>query len=264
MTELTIDEQKEICKNILKKFDTVCKENNLKYSISYGTLLGAVRHGGFIPWDDDIDVNMPRADYEKLLSLKYDDGDYKILNYRYSKNYYYTFSKMIDARTFIDEEQRGEKDMGIFIDIFPTDYVGDMKSEAEKNINRALKNNEVWLRLGSNINVNKGFTPKYIAKLLFRAASLPFRKAHVKHYDTMFMKIPKSEYCANFQLNTYGMRECFRAALWDDIKYIPFEDIEAAAYGNYDEYLSAVFGDYMTPPPEEQRVTTHPFKAYRK
>ena len=263
MTELTIEEQKEICKNILKKFDEICKENNLKYSMAYGTLLGAIRHGGFIPWDDDIDVIMPRADYEKLLSFQYDDPNYKILNYRYSKHYYYTFSKMIDKRTFISEPQRGEKDMGIFIDIFPVDYVGDIKKEAKDNFEKALRNDSIWLRLGSNINTNKGFTPKYIAKLAFRAATLPVRKTLLYHYDTAFTKIPKSEYCANFQLS-YGINECFGTELWNDIKYIPFEDIEAAAFADYDAYLSAVFGDYMTPPEEKDRVTTHPFKAYKK
>ena len=264
MTELTIEEQKEICKDILKKFDSVCKENNLRYSISYGTLLGAVRHGGFIPWDDDIDVNMPREDYEKLLSLQYDDGEYKVLNYRYSKNYYYTFSKMIDSRTYIEENQRGEKDMGVFIDIFPTDYVGDIDTEAEKNVNRGLKNNEVWLRLGSDIKANKSLSPKYLAKLIFRGVTLPLRKTLLKHYDTMFAKIPKSEYCANFQLNIYGMRECFKTSLWDDLIDIPFEDIKVSAYADYDSYLSAVFGDYMTPPPESERVSTHPFIAYKR
>ena len=264
MTELTLDEQKDVCKNILKKFDAICKNHNLKYSIAYGTLLGAVRHGGFIPWDDDIDVNMPREDYEKLLSLKYEDDDYKIMNYRYDKNYYYTFSKMKDKRTYIKEPQRGEKDMGVNIDIFPVDYVGDYEKEAEKNIEKGMKNSEIWLRLGSDINVNKGFTPKYAAKLAFRAVTLPFRKQLLKHYDLYFSKIPKSEYCANFQLNVYGMRECFRTALWDDIIYIPFEDIKVAAYKGYDEYLSCVFGDYMTPPPEDERISTHPFKAYKK
>ena len=264
MTELTIEEQKEICKGILKRFDTVCKENTLKYSIAYGTLLGAVRHGGFIPWDDDIDVNMPREDYEKLLALEYEDESFKVLSYRYCKNYYYTFSKMIDKRTYIDEPQRGEKNMGIFIDIFPVDYVGDIKNEAPKNVEKGMKNSEIWLRLGSNINTNRGFTPKYIAKLAFRLATLPIRKSLLYRYDTEFSKIPKSEYCANYQLNFYGMKECFKSSLWDDIIYIPFEDIEVAAYRDYDSYLSCVFGDYMTPPPKEDRVSTHPFKAYKK
>lgn len=88
--ELTLDEMKAVELGILKKFDSICKENGLEYSLAYGTMLGAIRHKGFIPWDDDIDVFMKREDYEKLLTLKYDDGDFEVKNYRYSKNYYFS------------------------------------------------------------------------------------------------------------------------------------------------------------------------------
>ena len=96
--ELTLDEMKAVELGILKKFDSICKENGLEYSLAYGTMLGAIRHKGFIPWDDDIDVFMKREDYEKLLALKYDDGDFEIKSYRYSKNYYFLYSKMVDKR----------------------------------------------------------------------------------------------------------------------------------------------------------------------
>lgn len=99
--ELTLDEMKAVELGILKKFDSICKENGLEYSLAYGTMLGAIRHKGFIPWDDDIDVFMKREDYEKLLKLKYDDGDFEIKSYRYSKNYYFLYSKMVDKRTYI-------------------------------------------------------------------------------------------------------------------------------------------------------------------
>ena len=99
--ELTLDEMKAVELGILKKFDSICKENGLEYSLAYGTMLGAIRHKGFIPWDDDIDVFMKREDYEKLLELKYDDGDFEIKSYRYSKNYYFLYSKMVDKRTYI-------------------------------------------------------------------------------------------------------------------------------------------------------------------
>ena len=101
--ELTLDEMKAVELEILKKFDSICKENGLEYSLAYGTMLGAIRHKGFIPWDDDIDVFMKREDYEKLLTLKYDDGDFEVKSYRYSKNYFFLYSKMVDKRTSICE-----------------------------------------------------------------------------------------------------------------------------------------------------------------
>ena len=261
--ELTMREIQLICTQMLKRFDKICRENNLTYCAAGGTMLGAVRHGGFIPWDDDIDINMPRADYEKLLQLQYEDEQYAILNYRYTKGYYHAFSKMIDKQTLLLEPSRSEK-MGVFIDIFPVDYVGDYKTEAPKNVAAAWRGSNFWQHFGSDITYHRSFSAKYIAKLVFRATIGPFRKVLLHYFDTRFVKVPESEYMANLQLGTYGMRECFPAALWKDIIYLPFEDTQVAVFKNYDAYLSALFGDYMTPPPEDKRCSSHTFKAYKK
>lgn len=116
--ELTLDEMKAVELGILKKFDSICKENGLEYSLAYGTMLGAIRHKGFIPWDDDIYVFMKRKDYEKLLALKYDDGDFEVKSYRYSKNYYFLYSKIVDKRTSICENWRAEKIWGCLLIFF--------------------------------------------------------------------------------------------------------------------------------------------------
>lgn len=262
--ELTSEELKCICTEMLQQFDIICRKHHLKYCAAGGTMLGAVRHKGFIPWDDDVDVNMPRQDYERLLQLQYEDENYKILNYRYSDGYYHAFTKMIDKRTLIDEPLRGEKNMGVYIDIFPVDYVGDYETEAPKNVQKAWRNSNFWQHLGSDVAYHQSFRPKYLAKLIFRGAVYPFRKKLLYHFDTAFINIPESEYCANLQLGTYGMRECFPARLWDEMIYLPFENIEVAAFKDYDTYLTCLFGDYMTPPPEDKRASTHTFKAYFK
>ncbi len=262
--ELTGDELKAICTRLLGKFDEICRDNQLKYCAAGGTMLGAVRHKGFIPWDDDIDVNMPREDYERLLQLEYEDENYKILNYRYCDGYYYTFTKMIDKRTCLNEPSRGETEMGVFIDIFPVDYVGDYHTAAPKNVRKAWKSSRFWEHLGSDIHYKKAASPQYLAKLLFRGCVYPFRKKLLHHFDTAFAKLPPSEYCANLQLGTYGIKECFPSILWEDMIYLPFEDVEVAAFRDYDTYLTCLFGDYMTPPPEEQRASTHSFSAYWK
>ena len=152
--ELTLDEMKAIELGILKKFDSICKENGLEYSLAYGTMLGAIRHKGFIPWDDDIDVFMKREDYEKLLALKYDDGDFEVKSYRYSKNYYFLYSKIVDKRTSICENWRAEKDMGLFVDIFPLDYCnfdgeGD-KLKAQMELISCIQKTKavtIWLKI---------------------------------------------------------------------------------------------------------------------
>ncbi len=263
MTELSTEELKETCKNIFVKFDEICRENGLRYSAGTGTLIGAVRHKGFIPWDDDIDVIMPRGDYEKLLALQYEDENYKIMNYRYCKGYFHTFTKMIDKRTKIIEPMRAEKNMGVFVDIFPTDYFNDL-NDTDKIVKRARRNADFWNHLGGNLAYNKGLNPKYIAKLLFRLAVLPFRKTLLYRFDNYFNKLEYGKYSANLQLAFYKDREFFDSRLWEELIYLPFEDTQVAVFKDYDEYLGKIFGDYMTPPPEDQRCTTHTFTAYRK
>ena len=95
MRLLTEEELKIVEKRILERFDRLASEHGLRYSIAYGTLLGAMRHGGFIPWDDDIDIVMPREDYEKLRALSFDDGNFRILDYRRDRKYYYSFLKLL-------------------------------------------------------------------------------------------------------------------------------------------------------------------------
>ena len=109
---------KKICLDILVEFDAFCRKNNLKYSLAYGTAIGAVRHSGYIPWDDDIDVMMPRSDYEKLLSIFSNDGNYKLFNDS-MPDYYYQYAKIVDVNYPIKEFNRKEKLMGLWIDIFP-------------------------------------------------------------------------------------------------------------------------------------------------
>ncbi len=267
--ELTLDELKQTALNILKKFDRICKENNLEYSLAYGTMLGAVRHKGFIPWDDDIDVLMKREDYEKLLKLQYEDDYYEIKSYRYSKNYYYPFSKMIDKRTELVEEWRAEKDMGVFIDIFPLDYFNLTSTgpQLERDFNYAAakqrKYNTIAFILGHKLSHHKGVNIKYIVKLLFLILTYPFKKQIIKKADLRNANLKDGNYCA-MMLQFFNKHPFISADLFKEIIYMDFENFSAPVYKCYDELLTLEYGDYMTPPPPEQQTSVHWFKAYKK
>ncbi len=264
--ELTLDEMKAVELGILKKFDSICKENGLEYSLAYGTMLGAIRHKGFIPWDDDIDVFMKREDYEKLLELKYDDGDFEIKSYRYSKNYYFLYSKMVDKRTYICEDWRAEKDMGLFVDIFPLDYCNfsgegdELKAQMDAESKRIDRKVEIAGILGHKLSHHRSLNPKYIVKFLFKLFTLPFRRLILKKTDLMHRKNKSGNYMVeNFECHTF-----YKPDLFSTLTTCRFEDGEFPIYSEYDKILTQFYGDYMTPPPVEERKSVHWYKAYSK
>ena len=123
---------------ILDSVHSFCEAHGLRYFLSSGTLIGAVRHKGYIPWDDDIDIYMPRKDYEQFLrTFKDKTGNYRVLAPSVSEStgsdaYYYTFAKVIDTRTLMVEKETKGFEIGVFMDIFPVDYVTDNMQERER------------------------------------------------------------------------------------------------------------------------------------
>lgn len=129
MKKITIEEAKKIELDILSYIDDFCKKNNIEYFINYGTLIGAVRHKGFIPWDDDIDISMTRENYDKFIEYyKNDKSKYKLLALETNKHYFNNFAKIVDSTTRIDNTRIYKSyPSGIFIDIFPMDSFADKK-----------------------------------------------------------------------------------------------------------------------------------------
>ena len=143
MRELGLEEQKTILLEILADFDRVCRENGIKYSIAYGTLLGAVRHRGFIPWDDDVDVLVLREDYEKLrkiLGEELEEG-HRFICCEDEKRFTAPLAKIIDTRTVLRQlEHRSDRmDLGVYIDIFVLDYIPNDPEEREKTLKTACR-----------------------------------------------------------------------------------------------------------------------------
>lgn len=264
MTKVSNDEIKKICVDILAEFDKICRENNLKYSIFYGTLIGAVRHKGFIPWDDDVDVIMPREDYEKLLKLEYEDENYEIKNYRYTKDYFYPFAKMIDKNTVLFENYRAEKNMGVYVDIFPADYVEKPDEEFSKDIKKALKNREFMNHLGGS--TDKKYAKNALNYIVKKAAHFvmdPFRLKIIEKCDKQFIK-KSGSYCINFVNNAEGECQLFKSEYWESLIPVKFENITVMAFADYDKILTKKYGDYMQMPPKEKQITHHTFVAYYK
>ena len=129
---LSLEEKKKASLDTLLFFHDYCEKNGLRYTLAYGTLIGAVRHKGFIPWDDDIDIQMPRPDYEKLLSGFVDTDEFKVISCENDKIYMFPYAKVLNRKTARLDGDGNQDSIGLGIDLFPLDGVPDDQIKAEK------------------------------------------------------------------------------------------------------------------------------------
>ena len=271
MKEIFLDELKQIELEILKEFKNICDNHGFNYSILAGTLLGAVRHQGFIPWDDDIDVMMPRPDYElfKTYCLT-NETSFSIICNETNPHYGYMFTKLYNPKTLLLEENsdRYNVEMGISIDVFIYDGMGDTRKQAIRAFNKSALEREI-LVAGNWKHYFKSKThPWYYEPFRFALylISRPFDYTNLieriqrnyKEYD--FYKCAYvGNLCSHKRSESIIERSCF-----DEYIELIFEGEKFKAFKGYETYLIAMYGDYMKLPPVEKRITHHTFKAYWK
>ena len=258
---------------ILVFVNKICKENNIKYYMDGGTLLGAVRHGGFIPWDDDIDITMPREDFNKFIDAvsNLNSSDYALGWITTNKKYYLPFAKVYKKNTiFIDDDLLGSKvQTGIFIDIFPLDY---------------LNKNNFWVKFKRKVVLGIGAIRYYkiasfktgkFKKIFSCLVSFLFNQKCLNKMQTKLVvkrKSKKTKYIAHF-FDVYSFSHIvYPISFFDSSVNIKFEGIDFCAPSEYDGLLRIIFGDdYLILPPIEKRVSHNPYlikfsngKVYRK
>ncbi len=245
---------------MLKFFHELCKKENLRYYLLGGTALGAARHQGFIPWDDDIDVGMPRADYEKLkkISETNDKGKYCFEFPSKEKDFTYAYGKMYDTTTTLIENTRYKTKRGIFIDIFPLDGAGNNKQESLRNFKKIDK--KANLLYTATLAWRNGRNPyKNIALSLMQL--IPINQAKLKlKIDKMASLIDYDsvEYIANFFGNWHEKEIAEKQWFGAPTEYT-FEGIKVFGPENMDAYLTALYGDWRTPPPIEKQISHHDY-----
>ena len=261
MIELNSKEIKELMLNILLKFDKFCKDNDLKYYLHGGTLLGAIRHNGFIPWDDDIDVIMFRDDYNKMIEIfkKNQELDYLKFSSFEVDNSIYPFGKLYDSRTFTECSDSPFHN-GIWIDIFPLDNVDEKDTKIYKKVNRNRKLLLSKMIVRSNNNKLKYIIKRIIKFCFFMIPSKLITKSMIK----MSMKYSgiKTNYCAN--LSWCNAKRDSNIFSYNDYGNSMFHEFEGHVFPvpcNYDKILKQMYGNYLELPPIDKR-TTHGFKAY--
>lgn len=267
--EINLKEQKGILINILKNIDEFCEENNIKYYLTGGTLLGAIRHNGFIPWDDDIDIAMFRDDYEKFVKLYKENEDFKLLHYSTEPQYYYQFSKVIAKKTILIEENlMPNMNLGAYIDVFPIDFGGN-------DIEKAYKINSVLLRPWKLLNTIKLMDEKKkrnifkqsivkTAKIITHPISWNFVVKKIDEVSQKYNNIKNSKYCGVFSVLTYGKKEIMETVWYKERIKHNFENELFYIPKEYEKILQHFYGDYMKMPPEDKRISHHNYKIYWK
>lgn len=266
MREIQFEEMKKIELNILIYFTEVCEENNLRYYLGGGTLLGAVRHKGFIPWDDDIDVMMPRPDFQKLLSLSINNENYNIIKPG-TAGYYYNFAKLVDTRTILEEKGIKLIDgLGVYIDIFPLDGMPetpDARKKRFKELNSIRKriNNTCLLKPKFHRNP---FAYLNACRIYNSNKNIDLSSLQKKYLDSALKNSFDDSEFVFAAGGAYGARDIFPGKWFEKEIELQFENLSVKAFNGYDFYLAQLYGDYMTLPPEDKRVTPHHSIIYFK
>ena len=262
MKKLTEKEiQNYICE-LLKRYIRFCNDNHLTYYIAYGSLLGTVRHKGFIPWDNDLDVMMPREDYTKFITLAKDALGFQIKERSLVSGYMYDYAKITDGITRIETfYMKDIKDMGVFIDIFPMDpvYIPD---EEYENVKKKIDfNHSMMIMSGSKrIRPSKNGFRLFLKRFAYIYSKIRGTKYWLNEKDKIIADAQKETGCAN----RYIVGEDIISSKYFHGKAVEkeFENIPVACPSDFTGLLTELYGDFMQLPPMENRISTHDFVAY--
>lgn len=258
---INIEELKSLQLQILDDIHTFCIKHKLRYFLAYGTLIGALRHQGYIPWDDDIDIMMPRPDYDKFIELyNQKDSPFRIVCLENNNDYDLPFGKVHDSRTLMVESMYNSKPTyGVYIDLFPLDGYSDAKTVLKAQRLRNILNVKK-----AKLGKGRGFIKDcaiFFAKIMLIGTSV--RKILLK-----MNKLARKEKYETADRVGYitclgrGESNIFPKKYFSNTILSAFEGREYCIPSNSHEILTSIYGDYMQVPNEEERISTHTFKAW--
>lgn len=271
--ELTMKEMQDISLEILHTIAGICEKQSLRYFLIYGTLIGAIRHQGYIPWDDDVDIMMPRPDYDRLLDYLaehiHEYPNLKVFNHDVCKDYPYMITRISDDRYRIEMANEKPYGMGVFIDIYPYDGLGKTREEAVAYGMKGDRLSSLCYQATRDHFAMETTTSAF--RKLIKFPVYAFSKlcgkdwfqdkleslARVKRYD-------ESEYVGCVVWLSGGERDIFQRAWFDESIKAPFGKYEFRVPKEYDQILRHTYGDYMQLPPEKDRVGHHNYRVYVK
>lgn len=262
LSRTEIGQYRRILLGTLREFKRICEENSLQWWMAFGSAIGAARHKGFIPWDDDVDVFMPRADYERLYTLSV--PGYKIIRAGKGEDYPFPYMKFCDGNTTIWERQMYPCVFGVFIDVFPLDEAGEGDAEAvrvryRKVFGRYKRAQRVYPRgafMGKIMKLDFRGAFKVVADELWHAQRIDSYREKFLHIDKEVSGRRGENYIV------YGTSSDYRGLtlprnFFEETLPMEFEGMEVNMPVGYDAMLRMYYGDYMVLPPEDKRVSGH-------
>lgn len=267
MRELTMEEIHEVTLGILKKVDEIATKQGLRYFTAYGSLIGVIRHQGFIPWDDDLDIMMLRGDYDRLLVYFKEQEEalypYKLFCVQNNPNYPHMIARICNVEYPVIVENETPCGMGVFIDVYPMDGLGSSREMWRKML---LKKQQ--LVAGSYYATREKFEiPRKKYRIPDRFLLYLFAKLVGRDFFTD--RLEKYKNCFSWEESRYAgcavwEREMYEKWYFDEVTRMPFEDMQVMVPKEYDKILRVVYGDYMELPPEGARRPQHNYRAYKK
>ena len=267
---VSTEEYKHLLLELLSRIHSICEENGICYSVAYGTLLGAVRHQGFIPWDDDIDICMLREDYDRFVNaFTSKDGRYYVLDYMKTNYYYNNICRACDGS--ITLKLNGViniPDLGAFIDIYPMDRWPESEDN-QAGLYSELKQIKENIRYALPWKLYKTAPAKTIVRLLFHPIKRIYNRLIVgfnrrnQEKKDLFTRINALDSeLRNFSGSSKRVSWFMSDADMRKRILVPFEDIKIYIPECYDRLLTERYGEYMKLPPEEKRISKHHFTPY--
>lgn len=265
MRTMTTADIQQVSLDILKDIHSFCKKENIKYSLAYGTLIGAIRHKGFIPWDDDVDIMMPRPDYERFIKTYQSAKGFELL--QEGGESMIAMARVYDVqKTYVSMPQSPwcKKKVGVWIDIFPIDGA---ENDFTAFTNRVEKVYDLWVK---NCMFRKTQKPFDWSKGIIENLRLLKRKFTGKKFNTnsiqinllKSIKFGSTDFATSLTVPECKEKEYYPISYFKEYIEVEFEGNKFFSIKEYNKFLNYVYGDYMKLPPEEDRKPKHTFNKY--